>query len=373
MKVAWLNHCARLGGAEIAMLRSCPTLPVEGLAVLAEDGPLRLRLESAGVRVLVLPLPERTRGIERSRALRGVVLAVLDLSRYVLLLRRLLKEEGIDVVHANTLKSGIYGCAAARLAGVPSVFHLRDSLDVRYLSPAVVRVLRVLLRLLPTVVVGNSRWTLGLAGKVRRGLVAYSPIDTAAAKPLTPHEGIRVVMLGRVSPVKGQEEFLRAFAAAFAGRTDVTAEIVGSALFHEADYEAGLPTLVEHLGISRQVVLAPFVDDIWPTLASADVLCAASVMPEPFGQVVVQGMATGLAVVAGSVGGPTEVITNGKDGLLVDPTDVAGFADAMRTLVEDEPLRHRLGAAARVRSADFGVTQANGALMTAYELALSVS
>jgi glycosyltransferase involved in cell wall biosynthesis len=69
----------------------------------------------------------------------------------------------------------------------------------------------------------------------------------------------------------------------------------------------------------------------------------ASVIPEPFGQVVVEGMALGLPVVASGAGGPAEVITDGVDGLLYPPGDVSALASLLRKLADDPGLRRRLG------------------------------
>lgn len=83
------------------------------------------------------------------------------------------------------------------------------------------------------------------------------------------------------------------------------------------------------------------------------VLVHASTAPEPFGQVIVEGMAAGLAVIATRAGGPVEIITPGVDGVLVAPGDVAELAAAMTRVVDDDALRDRLGEAAMARARDF--------------------
>jgi glycosyltransferase involved in cell wall biosynthesis len=99
--------------------------------------------------------------------------------------------------------------------------------------------------------------------------------------------------------------------------------------------------------------MAGFCDDIGAELGELDVLVHASLITEGFGLVVVEGMAAGLAVVAARAGGPTEIITDGQDGLLYPPGDVHALAAAVRRLAADEPMRTRLGEAARRRARDF--------------------
>jgi glycosyltransferase involved in cell wall biosynthesis len=64
-------------------------------------------------------------------------------------------------------------------------------------------------------------------------------------------------------------------------------------------------------------------------------------------------MAEGLPVVAAAAGGPTEIVTDGVDGLLTPPGDVDALAGSLQRLAADEQLRSRLGAAARESAARF--------------------
>ncbi len=82
-------------------------------------------------------------------------------------------------------------------------------------------------------------------------------------------------------------------------------------------------------------------------------LVHASVLPEPGGQVVQEGMAAGTPVVAAASGGPSEMIENGATGLLYRPGDAEELADALRRLAADAALRARLGAAGREKAGDF--------------------
>jgi glycosyltransferase involved in cell wall biosynthesis len=80
--------------------------------------------------------------------------------------------------------------------------------------------------------------------------------------------------------------------------------------------------------------------------ADLDVLCVPS-FEEPFGLVVIEGMAMRRAVVAYSSGALPEIVTAGVDGLLVAPQDVDGLADALVQALDDAELRRRLGEAGR--------------------------
>jgi glycosyltransferase involved in cell wall biosynthesis len=272
-------------------------------------------------------------------------------------LRRRLRELQPDFVHTNSLKAAVYGGLAARLARVPVVWHIRDRIAPDYLPKSAVLALRSLAFLVPDAVIFNSRSTRATMGHLRRVSVIPSPVihDSAA-----PHEhraaerdgALTVAMVGRLAPWKGQHIFLDAFAKAFPNDNS-RAIIAGSAMFGEDNYEQELRRLADRLCLSDRVEFAGFVDDVSALLRNVDVIVHASVIPEPFGQVVVEGMAAGLAVIASDAGGPSEVITDEVNGILVPLGDSEALAAQLSRLAGDASLRTRLGAVARERARDF--------------------
>jgi glycosyltransferase involved in cell wall biosynthesis len=164
----------------------------------------------------------------------------------------------------------------------------------------------------------------------------------------------RAGMIGRIAPWKGQHVFVRAFARAFPDGPE-RAAIVGAPLFgaDEDAYLDDLRALAERLGLNGRLELTGFRENVADELARLDVLVHASTEPEPFGQVVVEGMAAGLPVVAAAAGGPAEVIEDGVDGLLYPPGDARALAKTLRRLADDVPLRRRLGEAGRRKAAAY--------------------
>jgi glycosyltransferase involved in cell wall biosynthesis len=159
-------------------------------------------------------------------------------------------------------------------------------------------------------------------------------------------------MVGRIAPWKGQDVFLRAFALAFPDG-DERGVLVGAPLFGEERYEGELRALIEQLGLGDRIELRGFAEDVGAELARVDALVHASVIPEPFGRVIVEGMAAGLPVVAAAGGGPTEIVSDGVDGLLYPPGDVDELAATLRRVAADPDLGERLGRAAVERARAF--------------------
>jgi glycosyltransferase involved in cell wall biosynthesis len=364
VRVIYVDHCAKLSGGELALLRLLPALEdVDAHVVLGEDGPLVPRLLDAGISVEVLPMPEAARDLRRERARPAALplVSLLGTTGYTARLARRLRQLEPDVVHTNSLKSALYGGAAARVAGIPAVWHVRDRIADDYLPAPAVRLVRATARWLPAAVIANSHSTLATLGTLRPpGIVVPSPVvvrdplrQTGRAT-LRDRDGVHVGMVGRLAPWKGQHVFLEAFARAFPDGSE-RAVVVGAPLFGECEeaYARGLRERATELGLDGRVEFRGFRRDLESELARLDVLVHASVIPEPFGQVVIEGMGFGLPVAAPAAGGPLEVIEDGVNGLLYPPGDVEALARLLRTLASDTELRRRLGEAAREKAKEF--------------------
>jgi glycosyltransferase involved in cell wall biosynthesis len=98
--------------------------------------------------------------------------------------------------------------------------------------------------------------------------------------------------------------------------------------------------------------------------AAADVFVLAS-SREPYGTVYGEAMAAGLPVVGWRSGNLPHLARTGREGLAIEPGDVAGLAAGLLRLVEDEPYRHRLAAAARQRAQSFPTWAESAAVLFA--------
>ena len=378
-RVVFIGHTAKQSGAELALVRLLPGLAdTDAHVILAENGPLVGLLERAGADVTVLPMDARTRDTNRANVRPGLLplTAAWHALTYTVRLAHLLRKERPDLVHTNTLKASLYGGAAARLARVPLVWHVRDRIANDYMPATTARSIRFLARWLPHGIIANSMATQATLsdGKHQRTkdcTVVYDPLPTVPNLGATGAE-VTIGIVGRLSPWKGQDLFLRAFAQAFPGGAE-RALIVGSAMFGEDAYAVSLDSLIDELGLRERVTLVGFTEDVWPVLASLTVLVHASTLPEPFGQVVLEGLAAGVPVIASNAGGPAEIITHEVNGILVAPNDVAALAKAMCRLANDTDLQIRLRDAGRQRAADFTAAELGSQVTRFYDRVLDKS
>jgi glycosyltransferase involved in cell wall biosynthesis len=355
--VVYLDHCALESGAELALARLLPALDaVTATVVLAEDGPLVTILEAEGIDVSVVPMGARTRELRRGALVPGLGLlrACVDTIVYSVSLAGTLRRARPDLVVTNSLKAALYGGVAARLARIPMVWHLHDRIATDYLPAPAVTMVRLAARTLPHAVIANSHTTLATLNlppdrrkPIARVIGNVCPLaDRAPARraDLDPAAPLRVGIVGRLAPWKGQDIFLRAFALAF-NDVDAHGVVIGGALFGEDEFASSLQKLADELGITPCVRFTGHLKDPWPEMASLDILVHASIVPEPFGQVIVEGMALGVCVVASDTGGPAEIISADVDGVLFTAGDPVALSSVLEDLAKDRTRRERIAAA----------------------------
>jgi glycosyltransferase involved in cell wall biosynthesis len=352
-RVVFLDHCAKLSGAELALLRLLKgATSIEPHVILAEDGPFVELLQESGISTEVLPLPPDVANLSRGQLQSPwrVVRGGSAMAGYVARLTRRLRRLHPDLVHANSLKSGLYGSMAARAARIPVVWHLRDRLSDDNYPAFQATVMRRCATSMPDAVIANSSATAKLLRRRKAPIwVIPSPVDIVPMPRLQDDSPV-VGIVGRLAPWKGQHIFLEAVANVSRMYPDLHARVVGSALFGEEEYEQALKARAVELGIADAVDFAGFSDDVAGELARLTVAVHASTVPEPFGQVVVEAMACGIPVVATAAGGPAEIIEHAIDGLLVAPGDAGELTEAIALLLEDAELRRRLRQAGMVKA-----------------------
>lgn len=154
-----------------------------------------------------------------------------------------------------------------------------------------------------------------------------------------------VVAAGRLDEIKRYDLLVRAFAKVAANRPDWSLRIYGS-----GGERAGLAALIADLGLQNHVFLMGSYAPLEAEWVKGSIAAVTS-DKESFGMTIVEAMRCGLPVVSTNCPvGPGEIIQDGVDGRLVGPGDVDGIATALLDLINDQPLRVRMGAAALTNS-----------------------
>jgi D-inositol-3-phosphate glycosyltransferase len=301
-------------------------------------------------------LPDFACGVQRFRALMGT---------------------SYDVIHGHYWLSGRLGLLFADHWGVPlvSTFHTLAQLKNRVAESAAEREQAVRYEIERRTMDGSDR-IVALTATDRQQMVRhYGELASITVIPggvdlerfsLRPQAQARaelglhtddkiLLFVGRIQRLKGLEVLLRAFAKL--GDLPARLVVVGGqpGTSHESREIARLQHLATRLGIDgRTTFVGAVAHERLPLYyAAAD----ATVMPssyESFGLVAVESLACGTPLVATRVGGLSSIVHDGETGLLVPWRDADLFAERLRQILEDDPLRQRLAAHARESVLGYG-------------------
>jgi len=135
-----------------------------------------------------------------------------------------------------------------------------------------------------------------------------------------------------------------------------------------------LQALAAGLNLEDRVTFTGFLSEPALGYAAADIVTHTSILPEPFGRVVIEAMLAGRPVVATDAGAIPEIITPGESGVLVPVNHPSALANALTQLIGDPGLRTRLGESAQRRVADeFSLDKMVERMQSAYQSALAKS
>lgn len=334
MKILFLDQSGKPGGAELCLMDTAKPYRDSCLVGLFADGPFKHLLEQQHIPVQVLATePIQVR--KESSFIQGLG----SLSQLAPLIAQVVRLSGkYDLIYANTQKALVVGALASFLTRRPLVYHLHDILSADHFSRTNRRLAVTLANSFASLVIANSKATQAVfveaGGRSNITDVVYNgfepkfyqnhKFDIQQLRQQLGFDGRFLVgQFSRLSPWKGQHILLEALAQC---PEDVTAILVGDALFGEQDYVQQLHKQVEKLGLEERVQFLGFRSDIVSLMVACDLVTHTSTAPEPFGRVIVEAMLCGRPVVATQAGGAVELVENGKTGWLVPPGDPVKLA-----------------------------------------------
>lgn len=385
MRVLYANHTGRISGAERSLLDLLTGLPSEvPSAVACPPGRLVEAVHQLGVPVA--PIPE----IDGSLRLHPwhSTEALVQIGRTALRLRVQARRTKAELIHANTIRTGLAAVMARKLGGPPVLVHVRDCLPTG--APA--NLTRRVLITGASMLISNSRYT---ADKFTHGqcpdktVALHSPVNLSYFSPdriSRPHARARLGLdgagpvlgvIGQLAPRKAQDDAIRCLALLRSTWPRARLLVIGTPVFtskatrfDNSGFAQWLPQLAGDLGVAGSVLFLGERDDIPEILRALDVLLVPS-WEEPFGRSVIEGMAMEVPVVATSIGGPAEVITDGVDGRLLPPGRPETWAAAVSELLNSRSRRREMGRRARSTAVrGFSLAAHVAGVMDAYQRVL---
>lgn len=347
-----ITESAPYGGAQRNTFLTVKGLIEDGYDVeliCGPGGPLIEEAMAAGVPVHVMP--DLVRPVDPLKDCRAL-----------LRLYRLFRSTRYHIVHTHSVKAGLLGRLAAWCARVPVIIHTLHGVPFRINGDFKSRFYIIYERLLGLITrcfvcVGEvlrqeiSAWKIAPEKKLT---TIYSGIDFSSYAPQQPAFETKQTLgaesawpivgcIGRLSEQKAQHYLVEAVALLTQKYPHIKLLLVG-----EGGLRCFLEKQIQDLGLSSNVCLLGERDDIADLLNVFDVYAMSSRW-EGVGRALTEAMHLGLPVVATSVDGVTELISDEKTGLLVPPENARALAAAIDRLAADRELSNRLGSSARRR------------------------
>jgi glycosyltransferase involved in cell wall biosynthesis len=368
MRICFVSHSSRNGGAERVLLETIDILQMHGVecrVLLPDRGEFCAELDRIGVPFSVVPFP-----LWMSRG------EVVVFSSFKAALRTFINTIVVawkvyrwrcDQVYSNTVTVCV-GAFAARLLGRPHIWHLhefgKEDQGLSFLFGDRFS-LEIVNRLSSRCICVST----ALAEKYERSIAAskitviYPSMHLAlkdettsdcADFPIPPSNGrFRCVIVGALTEGKGQEESLLAFVHLKNLGLDAELLIVGEGV---PSYQRRLEDLVAVNGMESQVSFAGHVKSALPAMQSANAVLVCSTS-EAFGRVTIEGMLAGKPVIGANRGATAELIKDGINGLLYSSGDPKDLANKIKYLNENPFVANRLGTNARAWAQSYFTTE----------------
>lgn len=384
MNVLYVNHTAEVSGAERSLLDLIEGLPEMIQPLLATpDGRLAEEAQRLGIPTTSISGTAGSLKLHPSRT----PLALAEIAIAAGEIRRAARRHRAVLIHANSIRAGV--ALSLTHSSAATVVHVRDCLPPGRLSAATLRRIAST----ATTIVANSEYT---ADSVRRLApdaqleIVHNPVDLERWDPTRfdrVHARARLrevrprsLLLGvvaQLTPWKGQDTAVEALQLLRRQGIDAHLLLIGSAKFispstryNNQAYVAELRERIDAAGLGDRVSWLGERDDVPELVSALDALLLPS-WEEPFGRALIEAMALKVPVVATSVGGPCEIITDGREGFLVEPRNPAAWAAAIRRLAESPTLGREMGQAGRLRvEGAFSLDHHVAAMLNVYERAL---
>lgn len=359
------------GGAERTTIEVAEALTRAGETALvaSEGGRQEAALAEAGGRLVRMPLGTKTPwGLEANTAR----------------LARLIRDEGVDLIHARSRAPAWSALRAARRTGIPFVttyhgaYNARSGLK-RFYNSVMARGDRVIANsnYIAAHVMAEHGVDPDQVFVIPRGVdiarFARSPAtadrgDALKAALGVPDGRLVGVLPARLTRWKGQIVAIEAMAALKAGGGPLPYLLFVGDDQGRAGYRRELESLIAQHGLETDIGLAGHQDDMPAIYALADFALNPSTDPEAFGRTAAEASAAALPVIAADHGGAREVVLPGKTGWRVQPGDAPALAAAITELTGLNPeARRRMGRAGAAHVAEnFTVTGLQDSTLRVY-------
>jgi len=343
--ILYINSVTGVGGAELSLVELATHLDQKEFSphlLTSGIGQLSNRFNQSGIPVFYSNFPFFSR--KRPWVFWKSIFNII----------RIIKRHQISLIHVNCDTAIPHAWISAFFTQVPVLCYIRDmtrawhsSKYVNYLNKC-------------TRIIANSQATarhcVSSGMKPENIQVIYACFDMGnflnmpdSARSELRNEwylsqnDIAIGLVGQILPHKGHKEFIEAAVMVVKSCPNTNFIVVGDdAISKNKEFLPSLHKLLDNLSLNDRFIFCGFRPDIPNIMSALDILTVPS-WKEPFGRVVVEGLATCLPVVASNTGGIPEIIQSEEDGILLPPRNPKALAQALIYLCRNPGIRIQMG------------------------------
>ncbi len=348
-KILYIQAAAERGGVETILLNYLRGLDRERFEphiFFTCDGAFRREVEELGD-----PVPFFDCG--QVREVGRTIKAIRTIADYI-------RQHDIALVHNHGDKAHFYGGFAASLTHVPAIHHLHGVPSMSFSRDGVIGILSLLASRTHTLAVSEAvaREFRKLPLADQNVQVLHNGIHLSTTQVVEQdwrtQYGVRpdqplVALFARLQRWKGVHLFIEAAAQVARHCPDVCFWIVGGSLFGlEEGYAKECQELAIKLGLENKLKFLGHCTQVYSVMKTVDIVVNASIHPDPFPTVVLEGMASAKPVIATNLGGAPEAIEAGQTGFVIPPT-AESLSDSILQLVTERERSLAMGQAGYLR------------------------
>jgi glycosyltransferase involved in cell wall biosynthesis len=328
MKILHIVPALNSGGVETGTIDLAITLKKLGHTVVIVSSGGKLVEELAKNNILHIKLPVNKKSISSALLIPKVA--------------RILEYQSTDIVHASSRVPAWIGFFACKLSHTPFVTSCHGFYSKHFLSA----------------VMGWGKLVMVISDTIKRRMIedfkvpeskirlVYRGVDLKKYSfYFTKHDKKKDVFtisnIARLTPIKGQYEFIKAMKLVIEKIPNIEVLIVGEEKRGSEDYLDKLKKLTKELGIESNVSFLGKREDIPELLAKSDCLVLSTNVPEGFGRTIIEAGASGTAVCASNIGGIREIVDHGISGLLFEPNNKDDMAQKIIEMLSNVSLREK--------------------------------
>ncbi|MCM2675915.1 glycosyltransferase family 4 protein [Alkalicoccobacillus plakortidis] len=259
---------------------------------------------------------------------------ILKIFVYSVKLRGLIKKYEINIVHTNTLKSGLITIITKLYCKFKHIYH--DRTDTR-------SKINNLIYSNSDKIIAISKYVGGKYNEKEKVKVVYNGVALRKEKDIklySKYGQFKIGIIGRLAPWKGQDTFIKAatsFLNTNNGNYEVEFYVVGgSGIEGSSAYEEYLYKLSRETIHHHKIKFTGYLSDMDKVYDELDIIIAPSKNPEPFGRVIIEAQMAGKPIISTAMGGVLELINHEETGLLIESDDHESLEKYIKKLIVDQ-------------------------------------